>query len=99
MSLRLASGCHARSLGRFGHAWSDDLQGPWTLPSYWQTPATGENRYVFREIGTANAGMQVKSAAGGNSWIPAIGVSVGVFDGEDAQVRADPSEPMEGGRG
>ena len=30
--------------------------------------------------------MQGKSAAAGNNWIPAIGVSGGVFGAEDAQV-------------
>ena len=42
--------------------------------------------------------MQVKSAAGGNSWIPAIGVSVGVFDGEDARVQQgkDSCTPLPG---
>jgi hypothetical protein len=37
--------------------------------------------------GTADAGMQIKSAAGGDSWIPATCVS-GVMSGaEDAQIR------------
>jgi hypothetical protein len=36
-----------------------------------------ENKYVSREIGASNAGMQIKSAAGGNSWIPAPGADHG----------------------
>jgi hypothetical protein len=40
-----------------------------------QTSATGEDKYVSREIGAANAGMQVKFAAGGDSQIVATGGS------------------------
>jgi hypothetical protein len=51
------------------------------------TSATGENKYVSREIGAANAGMQVKSAACANSWILATGIT-GVMSGaEDARVQ------------
>ena len=77
-----------RPVGGLGMHGSDDSQaGPWTLPVIWKRQASGENKCASREIGAANAGMRIKSAAGGNSWIPAIGVSGGVFDAEDSQVQ------------
>jgi hypothetical protein len=39
-----------------------------------QTSANAEDKYVSREIGAANSGVQIKFAAGGISWIPATGV-------------------------
>jgi hypothetical protein len=51
------------------------------------TSATGEDKYVPREIGAADAGMQVKFAAGGDSQIVATGGSGTVLGAEDAQVQ------------
>ena len=44
------------------------------------------NKDLSSEIGAGNARMQGKSAAGGNNWIPAVGVSGGVFDAEGARM-------------
>ena len=53
------------------HGSGDPQAGTLDRTGHLQTSATGEDKYVSREIGAANAGVQIKFAAGGNSWIPA----------------------------
>ena len=49
-------------------------RGPWTVPVICRRPLLGEDKCVSGEIGAAAAGVQIKFAAGGSSWIPATGV-------------------------
>lgn len=56
------------------HGSGDPQAGTLDRTGHLQTSATAEDKYVSGEIGAANAGVQIKFAAGGNSWIPATGV-------------------------
>ena len=56
------------------HGSGDPQTGTLDRTGHVQTSATGEDKYVSREIGAANAGVQIKFSAGGNRWIPATGV-------------------------
>ena len=53
-------------------------------PVMWKHRLLEKTQGPLQEIGAGNAGMQGKSAAAGNNWISAIGVSGGVFGTEDA---------------
>ena len=74
---RLASGWliqPGRAVGGFNKHGSDDQQGTLDPTQLWRTSATGENRYVSGRSAPPMLALQNMSAAGGNSWAPAIGV-------------------------
>ena len=53
------------------HGPGDPQAGTLDRTGHLQTSATREDKYVSGEIGAAAAGVQIKFAAGGSSWIPA----------------------------
>ena len=69
------------------HGSGDPQAGTLDRTGHVQTSATGEDKYVSREIGAANAGVQIKFSAGGNRWIPATGVFGAMSGADNAQVQ------------